>query len=212
MARVSQAHLDARRRQILDGARRCFTRNGFHATSMQDVFKETGLSSGAVYRYFRGKDELITAVADEAFEWMRLAFESATREAPLRPLGEVIGGVLSRALEEQARRAGADRPGAFAELIVQVWSETLRSEELAATLSAGYDRMRGMWGEVVRTYQDAGQLRADVPTDHVVRTLMALTQGFIVQRALFKDVGSEMLRNGLHALMTTAGDDRPARA
>ncbi|MGW9069182.1 helix-turn-helix domain-containing protein, partial [Streptomyces yangpuensis] len=54
MARVSQAHLDARRRQILDGATRCFTRNGFHATSMQDVLKEVDLSAGAVYRYFSG--------------------------------------------------------------------------------------------------------------------------------------------------------------
>lgn len=210
MARVSQAHLDARRRQILDGARRCFTRNGFHATSMQDVFQETGLSAGAVYRYFRGKDELITAVADEAFEWMRDAFESAARQAPLRPLGEVIGGVLSRALEEQARRAGVDRPSAFAELIVQVWSETLRNKQLAATLHAGYDRMRGMWGEVVQAYQEAGHLRADVPTDDVVRTLMALTQGFIVQRALFKDVDSAILRNGLHALMAADGSGRGA--
>ncbi|WP_407561178.1 TetR/AcrR family transcriptional regulator [Streptomyces sp. 184] len=212
MARVSQAHLDARRRQILDGARRCFTRNGFHATSMQDVFQETGLSSGAVYRYFRGKDELITAVAEEAFEWMREAFESATRDAPLRPLDEVVAGVLSRALDEQARRAGAERPGAFAELIVQVWSETLRSEALAVTLNTGYERMRETWGGVVVTYQEAGLLRADVPTDHVVRTLMALAQGFIVQRALFKDADSEMLRNGLRALMTATDGDRPPRA
>ncbi|MFW6693990.1 TetR/AcrR family transcriptional regulator [Streptomyces sp. MAR4 CNX-425] len=205
MARVSQAHLDARRRQILDGARRCFTRNGFHATSMQDVFKETGLSSGAVYRYFRGKNELIRAVAEEAFDRMRLAFESAGREAPLRPLDEVIDGVLTRALEEQARRAGTDRPGAFAELILQVWSETLRDESLAATLHALYDRMRVMWVVVVRTYQDAGHLRADVPADHVVRVLMALIQGFIVQRAVFKDVGGE-LSSGLRALLSPEAD------
>ncbi|AZM48689.1 TetR/AcrR family transcriptional regulator [Streptomyces sp. WAC 06738] len=201
MARVSQAHLDARRRQILDGARRCFTRNGFHATSMQDVFQETGLSSGAVYRYFRGKSDLITAVAEEAFERMRLAFESASHEAPLRPLADVIDGVLTQVLEEQARTSGVDRPGAFAELIVQVWSETLRDEGLAATLNAGYDRMRAMWGKVVRTYQDAGHLRADVPTDHLVRALMALVQGFIVQQAVFKDVEVE-LRSGLRALLS----------
>ncbi|AKH84845.1 TetR family transcriptional regulator [Streptomyces sp. CNQ-509] len=201
MARVSQAHLDARRRQILDGARRCFTRNGFHATSMQDVFQETGLSSGAVYRYFRGKNDLITAVAEEAFERMRLAFESASHEAPLRPLADVIDGVLTHVLEEQARTSGVDRPGAFAELIVQVWSETLRDEGLAATLNAGYDRMRAMWGKVVRTYQEAGHLRADVPTDHLVRALMALVQGFILQQAVFKDVEAE-LRSGLRALLS----------
>ena len=48
MARVSQEHLDARRRQILEGAARCFARDGFHSTTMQDILRETGLSAGAV--------------------------------------------------------------------------------------------------------------------------------------------------------------------
>jgi TetR/AcrR family transcriptional regulator, transcriptional repressor of aconitase len=70
MPSVSQEHLDARRRQILDAARRCFVRNGFHATSMQDVLAEANLSAGAVYRYFRGKDEIIAAIAGEALAEM----------------------------------------------------------------------------------------------------------------------------------------------
>ena len=39
MPRVSQAHLDARRAQIVDAARRLFARQGFAATSMQDIFR-----------------------------------------------------------------------------------------------------------------------------------------------------------------------------
>ncbi|MEV7797384.1 TetR/AcrR family transcriptional regulator [Streptomyces sp. NPDC087512] len=207
MARVSQAHLDARRQQIIAGARRCFTRNGFHATSMHDVFKETGLSTGAVYRYFNSKEELIQAVAAEAFTSMRDAFASATRETPIRPLDEVLSGVFSRVLEEQAHQAGAGSTGAFAELILQVWGECLRSEPLAITLRRGYEDMHVVWSELVRAYQDAGQLPANVPTDHVVRTLMALVQGYIVQQALFGDASSEMLRNGLHTLMTANADN-----
>src|SRR5260370_17005717 len=65
MPRVPQSHRDARRRQILDGALRCFTRKGFHTSSMQDVLQEIGLSAGAVYRYFTGKEEIIQAIADE---------------------------------------------------------------------------------------------------------------------------------------------------
>ncbi|MTE22436.1 TetR family transcriptional regulator [Streptomyces sp. TRM43335] len=206
MARVSQAHLDARRQQIITGARRCFTRNGFHATSMQDVFKETDLSAGAVYRYFGSKEELIQAVAVEAFTSMREAFAGATRDTPTRPLDEVLSGVLSRVLEEQAHRAGTESTGAFAKLILQVWGESLRNEPLAITLRQGYEDMHVVWSELVRTYQRAGRLPADVTTDHVVRTLMALAQGFIVQQALFGDASSEILRNGLHTLMTANAD------
>lgn len=81
MARVSQVHLDARRRQILDGAARCFARNGFHGTSMQDVLHEVGLSAGAAYRYFSGKDDLIAAIAGEAVGSVRQAFEEAGQPA-----------------------------------------------------------------------------------------------------------------------------------
>ena len=46
MPRVSEDHLLARRQQILDAARVCFLRDGFHNTSMQDVIAEAGLSVG----------------------------------------------------------------------------------------------------------------------------------------------------------------------
>ncbi|WP_369028857.1 TetR/AcrR family transcriptional regulator, partial [Nocardia farcinica] len=63
MPRVSEEHLERRRQQILVAAQRCFSRKGFYNTSMQDVFAESGLSAGAVYRYFKSKDELVAALA-----------------------------------------------------------------------------------------------------------------------------------------------------
>jgi len=59
MPRVSATH----RQQILDAAQACFRRNGFHMTSMQDVIAEAGLSVGAVYRDFKGKNEIVEAIA-----------------------------------------------------------------------------------------------------------------------------------------------------
>ncbi|MFD0144761.1 MULTISPECIES: TetR/AcrR family transcriptional regulator [unclassified Streptomyces] len=199
MARVSQEHLDARRRQILDGAARCFARNGFHATSMQDVLTEVGLSAGAVYRYFSGKDELIAAIATEAFAGIRGAFEEASRATPPPTPDVLLGAVLRLFLEE--RIEGADRQ-AFARLILQVWSETLRNEHLFRTLSEGYDGMREAWGKLVDAYRASGILAADVPADRVARTLIATAQGFIAQQALFGDVEVEVLEDGLRGLMS----------
>ncbi|MDX2560522.1 TetR/AcrR family transcriptional regulator [Streptomyces sp. TX20-6-3] len=203
MARVSQEHLDARRRQILDGAARCFARNGFHATSMQDVLSEVGLSAGAVYRYFRGKDEIIEAIATEAFAGIRGAFEEASRTTPPPTPDVLIGAVLRLFLEE--RIEGADRQ-AFARLIIQVWTETLRDERLAKTLAEGYNGMRVVWADLVAVYRESGILSADVPADHVARTLIAVVQGFIAQQALFGDVAVDVLEDGLRGLMSMSVD------
>src|SRR3954462_1158614 len=61
--RVSEDHVLARRQQILTAARACFLTKGLHNTSMQDLIQEAGLSVGAVYRYFKSKNEIINAIA-----------------------------------------------------------------------------------------------------------------------------------------------------
>src|SRR4051812_23729555 len=93
MPRVSEAHLAARRLQILDAARACFRRNGFHMTSMQDVIAEAGLSVGAVYRYFRSKNELIAAIAEQYSGEISAALGELIAD-PHRPLPEVMGTAI----------------------------------------------------------------------------------------------------------------------
>ncbi|MER7748900.1 TetR/AcrR family transcriptional regulator [Streptomyces bacillaris] len=199
MARVSQEHLDARRRQILEGAARCFARQGFHGTSMQDVLKEAGLSAGAVYRYFPGKEDIIAAITEETFATIRGAFEEAGRLSPPPTPDVLLSRILARVLGE--RLYGLERR-TFAALAVQLWSETLRDARLAAQLDEGYATMRGVWAELVEAYRRAGVLSEDVVADHVARTMIATAQGFIVQEALFGDVRPDVPENGLRGLMS----------
>ncbi|MBX9394470.1 TetR/AcrR family transcriptional regulator [Streptomyces sp. TRM72054] len=208
MARVSQEHLDARRRQILDGAAVCFARNGFHATSMQDVLKEVDLSAGAVYRYFSGKEELIAAIVGEVLGSVREAFEEAARQSPPPPADELVAAVLGRTLAARENLTVDGRP-AFPRLVVQVWTETLRNEELAAVLRDGYGSVRAAWSRIVEGYQDAGMMRPDVAPDHVARTMIAAVMGFVAQQSLFGPVPVEVLRDGLRALMSMS-DERTA--
>ncbi|WLW56745.1 TetR/AcrR family transcriptional regulator [Streptomyces sp. YU58] len=213
MARVSQAHLDARRRQILDAAALCFARNGFHATSMQDVLKEADLSAGAVYRYFSGKEELIAAIISEVLGEVSGAFEEAARQSPPPRPDSLVAAVLSRALALRANLV-VDGVPAFPRLVVQVWSEIPRNPELAAVLGEGYGAVRAAWGRIVAAYQESGVMRPDIEPDHVARTMIAAVVGFIAQQALFGPAPVDVLRDGLRALMsmspgqvdTAAGD------
>jgi AcrR family transcriptional regulator len=59
---VQAALSEARRRQILDAALRCFGADGFTATTVDEVVRRSGASVGSVYHHFGGKEELADAL------------------------------------------------------------------------------------------------------------------------------------------------------
>ena len=99
MPKVSQAHLDGRRAEILDGARRAFAKYGYEGATVTRLEQEIGLSRGAIFNYFgskrdlfvqlsleenrryidlmieQGFDDAIRSMANESPEWLGMIFE-----------------------------------------------------------------------------------------------------------------------------------------
>jgi AcrR family transcriptional regulator len=194
MPRVSEEHLEARRRQILDAARRRFTANGFHSTSMQDVLKESGLSAGAVYRYFASKEDIIGAIAEEAVGDIRRAFESGADDVPL-------GELIDRALRAVDDRANLDDVGRLA---LQVWAEAARSETLRRRIAHVVEEARAALRErIERQYGDA------VDAEATAAVVTALLPGFIHAKTVVGDMDPERFRRGLDGLAVGLVDVSP---
>lgn len=64
MPKVSAEHVEARREQILAGARRAFARWGYDGATVQRLEREIGLSHGAIFNYFDSKLDLFVALAE----------------------------------------------------------------------------------------------------------------------------------------------------
>jgi TetR/AcrR family transcriptional regulator, transcriptional repressor of aconitase len=175
MPKVSQQHRDARREQILAAARRCFLRDGFHATSMQDLFAEAGLSSGAVYSYFASKDDVIVAIAEENLSEVTGMIHAVATQQATQPVGAVLADVLDMLRAKDAEEG-------FSKLTVIVWSEALRNPSLAARFATVVTRVRTDLAELIS--QSRGNLPADVPADVLATTLLSLVPGYLVQLAL----------------------------
>jgi len=82
--KVSAEHLEARREQILSGARRCFARWGYDGATVPRLEREIGLSHGAIFNYFPSKLDLFVALAREDFArfhdiWREQGFEALAR-------------------------------------------------------------------------------------------------------------------------------------
>lgn len=55
----------ATRRAILDAAARAFVRNGYGATTVRAIAAQAGLAASSLYNYFRGRDEIFTALRQD---------------------------------------------------------------------------------------------------------------------------------------------------
>ncbi len=90
----------AKRRQILDGARRTFLANGFDAASMNEIARVAGVSKGTLYVYFKNKEELFEAIVEAQIrEQGQQVFnldQDADIQVELTRLGRAFSQFMSR--------------------------------------------------------------------------------------------------------------------
>jgi AcrR family transcriptional regulator len=206
MPRVTEEHLERRRQQILDAARACFIRKGFYATSMQDVFRESGLSAGAVYRYFKRKDEIVRAIATEGQEALAGFLSEILKEDPLPSLAEILGRFGDFVIEHTG-------PMGFLRVAPHAWAAAMHDPEITSVMEMLIKGIRGWVVKIVARLRDEGQLPPDTDVAAAAATLSCLMPGFILQRLLLGDIDGETLRTGLGALVAEpeAAPSNPAR-
>jgi AcrR family transcriptional regulator len=90
----SKRRAEARRLEILRAAAAIFRRRGFAAAGMREIAEAAGLSSGNLYYYFSGKDEILYFCQDRSLD--RLLAALATAAATRRPLPERLRALAER--------------------------------------------------------------------------------------------------------------------
>lgn len=184
MPRITDERRAANRAAIVDAARRCFARDGFHQTSMPDIVAEAGISAGAFYRYFEGKDELIQELAREAFAGV--VFEIVARldalDAP--SAADVVAVLVERLGSESFTANGREIDlDVQARVIVQAWGELLRDDALRTTASRGIAAFHTRIAAALDRGRHSGRVAAALDPADGAQLIVALLPGMILQRA-----------------------------
>lgn len=174
MPRVKPEHKEARRSEIIEAARSCFARKGFHETTLQDVLAESELSAGCVYNYFSSKEELILAAA-EGRHWIEARMIADGLKA-----GDPVDGLLTVA--EAFITAYLGSADLSRRIAVATWSESLHNPAVLTAVRRG---LHGPLEQVVRLIergQKTGRFRRDIDAEMAARTMIALLHGFVLQK------------------------------
>lgn len=88
-------HREQRRDQLLACARRLFASNGYHATSVEDVIQEAGVSRGTFYNYFDSKRALFGKVLELLFSQVWDSVQTISTEPGDDITAQVTGNIYS---------------------------------------------------------------------------------------------------------------------
>lgn len=194
MPKISAEKKSARRTQILNAAWSCFQRDGLHASTMDQIIRASGLSVGAVYSYFKNKDDLIlSSITSSMSELTALTTELLRTEPPLSP-GELVERV-TETIASFTVRDGFD----LRRIAILGWGEAQSNETVRTALSDYYAAFRDQLAQMTATWQARGDIEPSVSADDVAKTLLAVVLGFVAQSAILGGIEPAMLRRGLLA-------------
>lgn len=126
MPKVSQAYLEARRDALLDAAAKVIARDGLQRATLDAIQEEAGASAGALYHYFKSKDDIVAGIRDRHLALDEAAYRRALDEDSAR------AGLLD--LADAGVRLNHGSPGnRDARLAVMLWAEALVNDRVMDT-------------------------------------------------------------------------------
>jgi AcrR family transcriptional regulator len=159
---------------------RAIAEKGLSRVSMADIVTASGLSVGAVYGHFGGKQDLLSVVAHHVLGRRRDEIDALLRDGTPPP-GEVLVLVLS----------GMMRDGATPGALIQIWAEATVDPQIRATVLGAVAILQRAFTRALTAWFDAHPEQAPDGTEDGVRRLLpimiSLAQGFVVQSAILPE-------------------------
>lgn len=206
-----QQERQARRRRIQRAAREVFAEKGYAKTSIEQVARQASLSVGAIYLYFRSKEDLYVSLLEETFEVFNTELEQIHTRTDLRP-----GDRLQAAWLFFGQWAVSDLEGSRTlRILSQPGLRKQLSDEVADSTARGVGMIRGHLSRLIGGGIDAGVYNDSFTPDSAADLLWSLFLGLLQTndaRINLELPGASFSESARTALATFEGSLRqPAR-
>ncbi len=180
MPRIPKANFEERRKFVIDAAMTCFSQKGFHQTTMQDVATEAGVSPGALYTYFKSKEDIIEEAAKERRQSRAVRMETASLlDGAIATISQIFtdfSGTLERGDISPESRI---RP--------QIWADALSNDRTSHILKESWGDIIERNAQVVRRGQDSGEIDPTLNSESVALMVLCIADGLLLHKLVDPD-------------------------
>jgi AcrR family transcriptional regulator len=160
---------DERRRLIIEVARREFARTGYVGTTNREIAEQAGITTGAIYHYFRSKKDVYLAVFEETDRVILARYREVTAD-PSLTFDEMVAGLL----EVSSQLNSEDE--SLAAFLASASVDAHRDPEIMPSYLQHDRQMSGFFAQLVDTGIDEGIIAADSRSD-ILDAIRVLTLG-----------------------------------
>jgi len=182
VARLKPEEVESRRREIIDAAKICFLRSGFHRTTTDEICREASITPGGLYHYFSGKEAIISAViqqsTDDVVDQLRTMIDtSADSASAFQEIAQFFLQMWrSPGLDDEVR------------LDIEIWAEALKSDVLNQISGESWAMRRQVLEDMIRRNAADGLFNTtDVDARGFSSLLIATGVGLRIANLLWKD-------------------------
>jgi len=160
---------EERKQQILQAAMTCFARTGYHKTTMDDIVKESGLSKGALYWYFKSKKELFIFMIQELMEQMSVAWQAIADQPDVSATDKLVGSL-------ELFRSGLGEFMALFGVMMEAWALTRFDEDVQELMRTFYKPYLQLMTGIIEEGIANGEFRP-APAEDTALVIMTMFDG-----------------------------------
>jgi len=145
---------EERKAQIYQAALTCFSRKGYHRTTMDDIVAESGLSKGTLYWYFKGKKELFLSLFQELMDQFGQTWESIVADEEASATDKLLASMAFFRSE-----LGEMVP--FFGVMMEVYALTRHDEDVEGIIREFYEPYLNMMARVIEEGIASGEFHVE---------------------------------------------------
>ena len=193
--KVSEQYLEDRRNQILDAAVATFSRNGLHQTTIEDIRLEAGLSRGAVYHYFKSKEDIIDAIRGRSARQAEAFYISRTEADDAE---SVLLGLIDSTVSSMVSPTSVDAN----RLAMFLWAESLVNKRIMDGQMPAFKPYLAVLAESVSNAQAEGKVDPGLDPQATARLIAGAVMGLQLQLCWEPDIDIDASRAALTSMLT----------